>query len=255
MGPPKTATGALQRSVIPYLGRPYLFRPPWTKALARGLPFDPPGPLSSDIILSDERLGDFAFLAPSKIAAALSQFLPKATVVFINRDPLQQFYSFYRQGLQNSVAISEETRRVDFITPDQFFDQQRVRFARAGCGFFAMTYLRGLAEAFRSHKFEFETVDFALLKTTPMAFVEAFSNICGSAARPEIIRAGVSSHEMIDGVLNTSGNWIPPEFRARLSDLYAFSRLSPDREDFLKNWRDLRAGKAFTEAFRFIQPK
>lgn len=255
IGPPKTASTSLQNSVLPHLGRPFFVKPEWTKALSRGEDFERPQ-LPRNAIISDEALGDFSILSPLQVAKRLAKAVGKARVIYVQRDPLQQFYSLYRQALQNGLSImglvagNTEISSLRVLTPDEFFDQQRVRYKKTGAGFFAIINSMVLDAVF-GRRFDFHMMDFELLEAAPQSFVAAFSALCGSEAAPCISRDNVSTFETIAQAIGEIPTPPSADIQNNLNELYAFSRLSPDREDFLKNWRGVITSTTFTDAFRF----
>src|SRR5579872_5536853 len=95
IGPPKTGSTSLQKFLIPQLGRPFEIWPAWARALARKKTFDAPAALPKNFILSGEGLGDFVIFPPTVIADRLSHVFSDATVIWVHRNPLDHFYSWY----------------------------------------------------------------------------------------------------------------------------------------------------------------
>jgi hypothetical protein len=182
LGPMKTATTSLQNSVIPHLGLPYEIRPAWTRALARADTFSGPLRPESALIVSDELLGDFARFPPEIIADRLVTVFRHATVLFGLRDPLELFYSLYRQRLINEIHLQADLiprgKMFQPVTPAEFLAAQWSECGERGAGFFAVVDINRVRAAFERH-FCFKAIAFDQLAENSQAFAHAFAAACG----------------------------------------------------------------------------
>src|SRR5579871_2943396 len=142
IGPPKTATTSLQESVIPHLGRPYQIKPDWVRSLIRNLQVQVPQDLPFNVIVSDESIGEFGYLPPTETSEKLRSVIGGGRVIYSVRDPLEYFYSLYRQKLVNTVLIQDKTlglhgRYASPRTADSTFDVFLGFYRDGGRGFFA----------------------------------------------------------------------------------------------------------------------
>lgn len=258
IGPPKTATTSLQDAVIPYLGRPYQIKPDWAWQLARQPAFEAPAGLAPDVIVSHESLGDFAAFRPEVIAARLGQVFKDAVVVFAQRDPLDLFYSLYRQKLINTVVISGErlaagARAIVPRRADTFFDSELQRFRKDGIGFLAMLKFEANRRIF-AERFDVQTLPFELLRSAPDAFVSAFTDVCGGGPTLRLPRANETNVTLMENALSASPLNANPALRERYIDFYRAPVLTDDRAHFIRNWSQTHSADAFVEAFRFSDP-
>lgn len=171
LGPSKTASTSIQE-IIPLLGRPYLIKPKWAKALARLTEIDLPGrgDFPDDIILSDEGLGDFTYLPPLVIAKRLTTLFGPSIIVYVHRESSERLYSLYQQALENGVH---------YDSFEAFEAGQKEIYAMER-GHFATQQLDALRAAFSVH--DFRVVKFDVLKRDPPAFLAEFCAACGLPA-------------------------------------------------------------------------
>lgn len=232
IGPPKTATTSLQECVIPYLGKPFQIKPNWTRPVCRSKSFEVPE-LPPDIVVSDERLADFLVFSPHVIAERLAQIFKNALVLFVRRNPLEHFYSVYRQALLNTASgfATNGVRRP--IAADQFFDKELERFQNAGVGFFAMNNASELAEAFGQF-FDIKMFDFDNLKLDSAAFVNEFAAACAgeSIANPNLTHKNQSDVKLLASALHSVSDRSPALHFLYL-EKYIGCQLSEDRAEFL----------------------
>ncbi len=252
IGPPKTATTSLQESIIPALGRPYQVKPAWTRNLANEARFDPPRDLPLGVIVSDERLGGYLLNSPETIADRLSQVFADAIVVCVIRDPVELFYSLYRQRLLNGVALQRASlaqfgKLVEPGTADQYFDWQREEYSNFKRGFFATINLNSVQLAYTRY-FEFHTVDFDLVRTNADAFVSAFAQACDISASPSISHANKTEVESMRAQLANEAKVLPPFYQRRYLEYFASPQLSSHREDFIRDWPYARKMSAFRQS-------
>jgi hypothetical protein len=168
LGPSKTASTSLQ-DIIPLLGRPYIIKPMWARALARLTTIDLPGrgDFPEGVLLSDEGLGDFTYLPPLTIAKRLLTLFGPSIVVYVHRESSERLRSLYNQALTNGVH---------YDTFEEFEALQRKAF-KAERGHYVTQELDALRVAFAPH--EFRVVQFNLLARDPRAFLKAFCDACG----------------------------------------------------------------------------
>lgn len=236
IGPPKTATTSLQNSIIPHLGLPFEIRPAWTNALARSQVMDLPPRLDPDLIVSDEILGDFAMHPPCEIARRLAAVFSGGTILFCVRDPVEMFYSLYRQRLINEVAIQARMMagqglRLEPVTPAQFLADQWKDFQRNGTGFFALLDVERIRSCFEPH-FAFRTLDFGLLADGSQAFAAAFAQSCGRPLARAMSRDNVTEQAKLENVLPL----LPPEAPEGMADRYRLffrMELNSELEEFI----------------------
>ncbi len=236
IGPPKTATTSLQNSVIPRLGLPFENRPEWTRALARDAVFRMPARSDRSVIVSDELLGDFGAHPPKEIAGRLASLFAGGAVLFCVRDPVEMFYSVYRQRLVTEIEIQAEmirTRglRYEPVTPAQFLAAQWAAFNRTGTGFFAVVDTDEVRAAFEPH-FTFKTLDFAHLRENPQAFADSFARACGVERAGNLSRDNLTQPAKLDSALAL----LPPEAPAGLAERYRMffeMNLAPAYEEFI----------------------
>lgn len=235
IGPPKTATASLQKSIFPALGVPFENRPAWTRALARDPAFAMPPRDDSDLIVSDEMLGDFAAVSPERLAARLASIFAKAKILFCVRDPLESFYSYYRQRVMTEIELQSQALRKGFryepVTPAQFLASQWAELGRSGSGFFATIDTARIKAAFERH-FSFQTLNFALLRRDPDAFAASVIAACGGGGVAKISWENKTSAAKLEEALAL----LPAEAPAGLADRYrAFFQmeLTPEYEEFV----------------------
>lgn len=255
IGPPKTATTSLQASVIPQLGLPFEIKPGWARDIARAGNCVLTPRHDRDIIASEELLGDFEMYPPAALAARLASMFDEATVVFCVREPLELFYSLYRQRIINEILLQKqalkEAWRYEPATPAQFLASRWAHFRSSGTGFFAMIDTDAVKAAFARH-FTFRTFDFAALHRDPAAFANTFAGLCG---RPF---SGVLSWEnrTTTAKLEDALAQLPPEAPDGLADRYRMFfalRLSAECEEFItigppRQYLPLARSAMFTEA-------
>lgn len=254
IGPPKTATTSLQNGIIPNLGRPFQIKPGWAKSLARDQVFVPPRDLPAGLVVSDEALGDFASLPPEVIATRLGEVFDAAVVVMVERDPLEIFYSLYRQKLINGVstAVKALAATGKYFVPhsaNQFFDDELRKFHKRACGFFALIQFKNTCAVF-GRRFDVEVIEFDLLRAKPQAFVEAFSAICSCKTDIALPHENKAARTVMETELGGVSETLPDVLRARFLNLYTSSTLTSDREDFIRNRPQARTINAFVDAFR-----
>lgn len=257
MGPPKTATTSLQDGVIPHLGRPYQIKPTWATYLARSPAFEPPRDVADDVIVSHESLGDFAMFPPQAIAGRLERVFDDAVVVLTYRDPLELFYSLFRQRLINGVRgaatiYAERKYWPSPNAPDAFFDIELQRFRDEGRGFFSMIRFKATRDIF-AKKFDVEVLDFDLLKRKPQIFADAFAEICGGYAKiaPMLPHANKTESIRMEATLSEYGVETTSEPYGRFLGFYNDPALTKDREDFIQSWSATERIEAFARSFRF----
>lgn len=167
IGPSKTASTSIQ-AIIPELGRPYLIKPAWGKALARD-PVMPVIPaLPDDCIVSDEALGDFDAMTPQSVSDRLYFALGRCVVVFIHRainERLASVYAFQGHMRPHSKTFAQYRQM-----------HERV-YQKYGIGYYAAADLDLMRRSFAKH--DFRVVDFNLLQCSPTAFLAAFCGACG----------------------------------------------------------------------------
>ena len=253
IGPSKTATTSLQESVIPFLGRPYQVKPAWVHRVTRDEVFQYPElALPSDIVVSDERLGTFVRHPPEVVAERLAAMFPDAVILYVLRNPIELFYSVYRQGLVNFVDLTRLYGDKSNVpaTADYFFKSEWARYHRYGVGFFSMLNLKKIQRAF-GRFFTVETIEFGLLKDSPQAFVAAFTRACGNEMNLPLPRENRADREVMENALAMLSTAAPQSVHERCREYYEFSRLSPAREDFLRRWKYNVVLEEFAAAFRF----
>lgn len=238
IGPPKTASTSLQNGVIPKLGRPIQIKPPWVKELCRLPTFEGPT-LAADVILSDEMLGDFAFFSPDVIAQRLASVAEDGIIIYVQREPVDLFYSYYRQALRNGVGVQATTlRKFGVMDPplsiDEYFDSCREKYRQEKNGFFAAINTNQVALAF-SRFFDFEMLDFELIKQDPASFASSFAIICGCHARFEFPHDNQGDEGLLRDAL-ANNDIVPPFFRAMTTKFHQDPQLSRDRADLLRAW-------------------
>ncbi len=174
IGPSKTASTSLQ-AIIPKLGRPFLIKPVWAKALCRE-PVAPQlmGGFREGLILSAEILGDFEVFPAPVISQRLLDVFGPSIVVFVHRDPEERLRSFHAQFLKNNPG------RTDTL---EAFKAWMLKGLPRGLGFFAASDIAAVQKDFHQH--DFRVVDYALLKTDPQAFLRAFCEAC-EAEMPDV---------------------------------------------------------------------
>jgi hypothetical protein len=239
IGPPKTATTALQQFVIPNLGRPYEIKPVWGKLLTRSGKAKIPQ-LPADIIVSDESWGQFSWLPPAKVAARLAAVFPGARIIYTRRDPVELFYSYYRQRVINLVreienVLSSEGRILAPISADKEFDRMLQLYREHGIGFFAMANPALVRASFEPH-FGFELLEFSLLEQKPTEFVQMFCAACDSPWAGELGKTHVSSQDSLEEGLALLPYQIPADIFSRCREYYAAPRLSNDRTQLLREY-------------------
>ena len=178
----------------------------------------------------------------------------EGVVIYVLRNPIELFYSAYRQGLVNlinmqSQALTETGQFVPPISADEGFEGEWKRYAKFGGGFFAMINLHKLRKAFERH-FTFETIEFDLIKISPPAFVAAFTRACGNEMALTLTHTNRAERDVIEEALATLPHSVPETLRNRYRENYEFSRLSRSREDFLRNWEYSAVFEEFAAAFR-----
>jgi hypothetical protein len=182
IGPPKTGTTSLQSSIIPRLGLPYQIKPKWSYNLARQEHFETPEIIADHFIVSDETLGEYLIFSPQVICERLALIFKSATIVWVRRDPLKQFYSLYKQGLINTLlkfgASGKVPSQSEIMGPDRLFDVLKKQYLRGQSGFFASIDQKLNARAYERH-FDFRVLNFDELERSPSAFVATFAEICG----------------------------------------------------------------------------
>lgn len=242
IGPPKTATTSIQNSLLPRLGRPYLIKPDWIKALTKSDSFTAPK-LPSNVVISDESLGEFNAAAPAIIAARLASLLPDAIVIYVARDPVELFKSYYRQKILNTVSglsghianghVPPPMKAADYLNLMQKF------YSRQGIGFFATIDIPALRAAFTS-PFQFVVLDYALLAADQPAFVRSFCAACGVDAEFPIVQDNISSLQRLNKMLLNAPDEIPKDFLERWRADYEKPLLSTDQEAHLRNFSQTR---------------
>ena len=238
VGPAKTATKSIQKYIIPNLGRPFQVKPAWAKTLARGEIFAPPATLSNDAIISDENLADFAVFAPAKIAERLAQVANGGLVLLITRDPLERFYSIYRQNFMNALAhIRDQPSklgRARLLSIDERFELDRRLYNEHGIGFFKTEDHDEVEAAFRKY-FDFVRLPYGLLRTNMPQFVAQFCKACDCA--PLDITLGHENITSIDRLEDVLSHWPCPVAQPVLDALKRLylEPLSADRAEILMN--------------------
>jgi hypothetical protein len=256
MGPPKTATTSLQDGVIPHLGRPYQIKPVWARDLARNPAFEPPRGVADDVIVSDELLGDFAMFPPQVIAGRLERVFSDAVVVLTYRDPLELFYSLFRQRLINGVRgaamiFAEKKYWPSPNGPNAVFDIELQRFREEGRGFFSMIRFKTNRDIFVK-KFDVEVLDFDLLRKKPQTFAGAFAEICGSRKiAPVLPHANKAESNLMEAALAEYGVATTSELYSHFLGFYNTPTITKDREDFIRSWSAAEKFEAFANSFRF----
>jgi hypothetical protein len=238
IGPPKTATTSLQSSVIPRLGLPHQIKPEWSYRLARDEHFDAPVITAQDLIVSDETLGEYLIFSPRVICERLARVFESATVVWVRRDPLKQFYSLYKQGLINTLLKAGSTGRLppqnEVMKPDRLFDVLKKQYLREQRGFFASIDEKLNAGSYGRH-FDFRVLKFEELERNPSTFAAAFAQICGAkGSPPPISRKNESNVSELQAALDK----FPAENLAQhvrwIEALYLRPELSAERQDILR---------------------
>lgn len=254
IGPPKTATTSLQDGVIPRLGRPYQIKPDWARALARHQTFHPPK-IAGDVIVSDEILGDFATFVPQVIAERLATVFDDAVIVLVRRDPVDLFYSLYRQKLINAISLSasliaNENQVYVPLSTDAFFDAELAKYRKSKTGFFALIQFEKNKADFAT-RFDVEVIDFAILRSAPAAFARSFVDLCGGGPQVDLPHENSSGDFTIENALAASPLTRWPKLVHRYRDLYKTSVLGAQREGFIRAWPTNRTIETFVNAFRF----
>src|SRR5207253_2561111 len=101
---------------------------------------------------------------PTVIADRLARVFPAAKVVYVWREPLERFYSTFRQRHINAVRILLPTL-IKFGQPEPrgvhdangFFDAEWRRSEKHGIGFFCSLDIERLREAFQRY-FSFQVI-------------------------------------------------------------------------------------------------
>ncbi len=231
-------------------------KPAWVQRVTRDAVFvPPPEPMSSNIIVSDERLGTFVRQSPEATADRLSKVFNDGVVIYVLRNPIELFYSAYRQGLVNFIDLQrqeiEQTGRASLpASADEFFDGEWTRYRKFGVGFFSMIHLRRIRRGFERF-FGFETVEFDLLKQSSSAFVAAFTRACGNELKLELAHTNRAEREVVEDALAALPADVPELLRTRCREQYEFSRLNSSREDFLRSWNYNAGLEEFAAAFKF----
>lgn len=235
IGPPKTASTTLQEIVIPHLGRPFQIKPEWTKLLVRVPEIVlPDRQLEPDIIISDEALGEFLAFPPEIVSQKISHVIPGAKILFIERSPLELFYSLYRQRLVNMAYGLAKDPALNPKPADRFFQIQEQEHIQFGAGFFSMISVHRIKKAFEKF-FEYQSIQYGLLAKSPRQFVAEFAAACGTSLDVELPKLNQASKTAIEQALE--GLKMIPEDRKKLFvDLYENSRLSPERETIIREW-------------------
>jgi hypothetical protein len=235
IGPPKTASTTIQSAIIPQLGRPYAIKTPWTSALAEGRIENIPA-LPDNIVVSDERLGQFRDLAPAEIARSLAQVFPHARIIHIARETVDLFYSFYRQSLINNVAIAMrpagKAKLIYPATADGFFEASSHQFARSGCGFIAMIRNADIAEAFQ-RRFDFQSLPFEMLMSEPRRFARTFAHLCGCDLEVDLPSQNASDVGAFETYLKQAADRMPSDLINVYRDYYESSLLSWNNQEKL----------------------
>jgi len=248
IGPPKTASTALQNAIIPQLGRPFLIKPDWLRPLCHKTDYPTPdiSNLPPDIIISDEIIGAFATFSPETVADRLARVFRTATVVFVKRDNVELFYSLYRQILTNVAHVQGKTaaqgKPLTFapVTIDSYFDKNLRSYRGGRHGFFAVIRDDAVRFVFERY-FTFRVVEFDLLKTRPSEFVSAFSLACGCKHVAEMPVENKTEESNFVELVNS----LPPQVpKSQLIDCY-LSKLSPDRENYIRNFAMLGSEQSF----------
>jgi len=239
IGPPKTASTSLQTAVIPKLDRPYQIGPDWCQALMRGEPYQAPPPLP-DLIVSSESLGGFSVLPPGAIAERLAETFKTGRVIFVRRQAIELCYSLYRQRLINFAAnlgtffaAGGTPRRA--VTIDNYFDSALATYKSSGIEYFAVISTERIRAAFEPH-FEFKVIEYDLIKDEPAALARAFSEACGAPVDVELPPENKSYYGRMETILAAAPPEVPRAIVNQTMDYYVSSRLSRDREDFLRSW-------------------
>lgn len=198
IGPPKTASTALQKHLIPYLGRPYIIKSAWTKAVADGTAMAV-DPIAPDTIVSDEALGEFRRLSPEVVSARLAEVSDGGKIIFVRRDPTDLFYSYYQQSLINRVYLLPKVATDHGVTMRphsvEKFCASLAHRAESQTGFFAMIDEPKIRSSFGRY-FELAFIDFELLKREG-AFEQKFCDLCGCNTVPHIARENVTGAERL----------------------------------------------------------
>lgn len=211
--------------------------------------------MPSNLIVSDERLGTFLRQSPAVTAERLSKMFRDAVVIYVLRNPIELFYSAYRQSLMNFIDAEMNALRQhkSFGLPpsaDHVFEAEWTKYRKFGVGFFAMINLHKIRQGFERY-FTFETVEFDLLKTSPSAFVAAFTRACGNEMELPLIHANRADREVVEDALARLPDSVPETARTHYRAYYEFPKLSRAREDFLRNWKYSAPMEEFAKAFRF----
>ena len=266
IGPPKTATSSLQEAVIPHLGRPFQIKPDWMRSLCRDDHFTPPV-LPSNVIVSDERVGGFGRFSPAATAERLAQVFDRGVVVRVRRNPLDLFYSSYRQAIGNAALLLSQTtvppglqtsdgKPLPPNLPDKYFDFHLKQYRAHRCGFFAILDEAGIRRAFEP-RFTVASLDFDLLGGDTGAFVSAFTDACGCAdtVKPSFVHANRTDAATLEAELDAAPVSLPPALRTLYLNYYRHGRLSPDRADYLARLGRDDGLAALAKAFRFRRPE
>ncbi len=151
------------------MGRPYLVRPSWDKALCRDAIWTPSLPPLPGVLVSSEIFGEFDTLPPKIIAERLFQTFGPSIVVWVNRPFEERLESLYRQMLVNMGSQAD-------MGLDNFKSRMKASFDAYGIGPYATASLEVLRVAF--HRHQFRVVNFDLLKRDPQAFLDAYCSAC-----------------------------------------------------------------------------
>jgi hypothetical protein len=182
IGPSKTASTSLQ-AVIPQLGRPYTIKPSWVKHLC-----NPRYLLTGSVvakakghIYSDEVLGDFEHISPQLLSDRLMDFFGPSIIIYVNRDSKDRLDSYYKIQQDFYARLKEEVAAKGWQSPseltmERFLASQQRLYETMGVGFFAASNIVGLRHAFQRH--DFRIINYALVKTDPNAFLNAFCEAC-----------------------------------------------------------------------------
>ena len=175
IGPSKTASTTLQATVIPNLGRPYQIKPNWTKAIARAvnLEIDERVQLKDEAIVSHENLGDFVWVPAQVTAQRILDAVGPATIVFVRRRSVDRFISFYRQMLLHQGWTGHGKP----YSANEAFDVAMRESNQKRMGVLTSFDLKFVKSAFSN--FDFNVVDFDLLKEGFSVFANSFCEACG----------------------------------------------------------------------------
>lgn len=206
------------------------------------------------MVVSDEVLGDFATFGPNVIAERLGAIFKDAVIVIVHRDPVDLFYSLYRQKLINAISraaslIAQSDQVFIPLSTDMFFEAELAKYRQSKTGFFTLIQFEKNRAEF-AKRFDVNVIDFALLRSAPAVFARSFVNICGGDPDLDLPHENSSGDSTIEQALMASPLTRWPKLAQQFRDFYKNSVLSPQREELIRTWPTNRTIQTFVSALR-----